>query len=91
MKRIKEEEEKRKLKQEKEFIEKIDSEVKRELEKLKDVKKNVESETSLPVKLCISLAASLVIGGLTWLGKKNYKVTAISAVASLALTFVVQR
>ena len=43
------------------------------------------------MKIGISVAASLAIGGLTWLGMHNQKVTALSAVASLAIAFIVQK
>jgi hypothetical protein len=43
------------------------------------------------VKIGVSVAASLAVGGLAWLGLNNKKVTALSAVIGLAVAFVVQK
>jgi hypothetical protein len=58
---------------------------------LKQIKKDVDDESPLPLKIGISVATSLAVGGLAWLGMHNQKLTALSAVASLAIAFIMQK
>jgi len=45
----------------------------------------------LAIKIGISVAASIVIGGAAWLGLQNKSLTALGSIASLAIAFVAQK
>jgi hypothetical protein len=43
------------------------------------------------MKLGVSVASSLVIGGLAWMGSKDTKLTLLGGLGSLAIAYVAQK
>lgn len=65
--------------------------MKKELDETKKIKEEVDQEKPLPVKIGISAAAAVVVGGVAWFGIKDRNATILGALGSLALTFFLQK
>lgn len=72
-------------------MEKEHVKVHKDLHEIKKIKEEVDQEKPLPVKIGISTAAAVVIGGAAWFGLKDMKLTALGALGGLALTFLLQK
>lgn len=65
--------------------------MKKGLDEIQEIKKDIDEEKSLPLKIGISTAAAVVVGAAAWFGAKDVRITAVGALGSLALAFFFQK